>query len=57
MIRRRRLQEAAERVRTEPAVELAAIAADLGYVDQAHLTNDFRAVLGHTPSRYRRDSP
>jgi AraC-like DNA-binding protein len=57
MIRRRRLQEAAERIRTEPALELAGIAADLGYVDQAHLTNDFRTVLGHTPSRYRRDSP
>lgn len=57
MIRRRRLQEAAERIRTEPAVELAAIAADLGYADQAHLTNDFRSVLGHTPSRYRRDTP
>lgn len=56
MIRRRRLQEAAERIRTENAVDLAVIAADLGYVDQAHLTNDFRMVLGHTPSRYRRES-
>lgn len=54
MIRRRRLQEAAERIRSEPGVDLAVIAADLGYADQAHLTNDFRAVLGHTPSRYRR---
>ncbi|MGN6753689.1 MAG: helix-turn-helix domain-containing protein [Intrasporangium sp.] len=57
MIRRRRLQEAAERIRAEPAVDLAAIAADLGYADQAHLTNDFRSVLGHTPSRYRHDTP
>ncbi|MDN5795660.1 MAG: helix-turn-helix domain-containing protein [Intrasporangium sp.] len=56
MIRRRRLQEAAERIRTEPGVDLAAIAADLGYADQAHLTNDFRTVLGHTPGRYRDDS-
>lgn len=56
MIRRRRLQEAAERIRTEPGLDLAAIAADLGYADQAHLTNDFRTVLGHTPSRYRRES-
>ncbi|WP_347351322.1 helix-turn-helix domain-containing protein [Intrasporangium sp.] len=56
MIRRRRLQEAAERIRAEPDTDLAAIAADLGYADQAHLTNDFRAVLGHTPGRYRAES-
>ncbi|MDQ4215361.1 helix-turn-helix domain-containing protein [Microbacterium capsulatum] len=56
MIRRRRLQEAAERIRTDPAAELAGIAADLGYADQAHLANDFRAVLGFTPSSYRRDA-
>jgi AraC-like DNA-binding protein len=53
MIRRRRLQEAAQRVREDPDAPLAEIAAELGYADQAHLTNDFRAVLGFTPSRYR----
>lgn len=53
MIRRRRLQEAAERVRTEPSIDLAAMAADLGYADHAHLTNDFRVMLGFTPSAYR----
>ena len=53
LIRRRRLQEAALRVRTEPAADLAAIAAELGYVDQAHLTKDFRTVLGFTPHSYR----
>lgn len=53
LIRRRRLQEAAERVRSDPAAELAAIAADLGYTDHAHLTNEFRRVLGFTPSGYR----
>nr|WP_143588182.1 helix-turn-helix domain-containing protein [Tersicoccus phoenicis] len=55
MIRRRRLQEAAERLRQEPGLSLAALAADLGYADQAHLTNDFRHVLNVTPSGYRRD--
>lgn len=53
MIRRRRLQEAAERVREEPGTDLAAIAADLGYADHAHLTRDFRRVLGFTPTGYR----
>ncbi|MFH8249696.1 helix-turn-helix domain-containing protein [Microbacterium sp. B2969] len=53
MIRRRRLQEAAQRVRDEPEASLADIAADLGYADQAHLANDFRAVLGMTASEYR----
>ncbi|WP_432560943.1 helix-turn-helix domain-containing protein [Kineococcus sp. SYSU DK003] len=55
MIRRRRLQEAAERVRTDRTADLAAIAADLGYADHAHLTNDFRTVLGTAPSEYRRE--
>jgi AraC-like DNA-binding protein len=55
MIRRRRLQEAAQRLREQPGTELAALAAELGYADQAHLANDFRTVLGLTPSRYRTD--
>ncbi|WP_429457255.1 helix-turn-helix domain-containing protein [Microbacterium sp. ZKA21] len=60
MIRRRRLQEAAQRVREHPDIDLATLAAELGYADHAHLTNDFRAVLGFTPSSYRsasRDDP
>lgn len=55
MIRRRRLQEAAERLRADPSVPLADLAADLGYTDHAHLTNEFRRVLGLTPSGYRRE--
>lgn len=53
MIRRRRLQEAAERIRLHPELDLATIAHDLGYADHAHLTGDFRTVLGFTPSSYR----
>ena len=55
MIRRRRLQKAAERVRQEPATDLATIAADLGYADHAHLTREFRRVVGFTPTGYRSD--
>ncbi len=53
MIRRRRLQEAAERLRTDDTATLADVAHELGYADHAHLTRDFRSVLGFTPSAYR----
>ena len=53
MIRRRRLQEAAERLREHPDLDIAAVAAELGYSDHAHLSRDFRTVLGLPPSGYR----
>ncbi|GAA2894125.1 AraC family transcriptional regulator [Actinoplanes cyaneus] len=56
MIRRRRLQEAAARVRAEPGTSLADVAADLGYSDHAHLANEFRSVLGLTLSGYRQEA-
>ncbi len=56
IIRRRRLQDAAQLVREQPDISLATIAADLGYTDHAHLTGDFRNVLGFTPSDYRAES-
>jgi AraC-like DNA-binding protein len=51
LIRRRRLQEAADRLRDHGA-DLAGIATDLGYADQAHFTRDFRAATGLTPGRF-----
>ncbi|NYT92938.1 helix-turn-helix transcriptional regulator [Salinispora sp. H7-4] len=56
MIRRRRLQDAAQRLRNDPEMTLADVAADLGYSDQAHLANEFRSVLGLTPGAYRREA-
>lgn len=53
IIRRRRVQEIAERIRQSPGENLAAIAADLGLSDQAHLTREFKAALGITPGTYR----
>ncbi|MGC5615992.1 helix-turn-helix domain-containing protein [Georgenia sp. Z1491] len=54
IVRRYRLQEAARRLREEPGLGIADVAADLGYADHAHLSADFRTVLGLTPSEYRR---
>jgi len=53
MIRRRRLQEAAQRIREEPQLALAELATSLGYADHAHFTTDFTTLLGMTPSAYR----
>ncbi|WP_369045677.1 AraC family transcriptional regulator [Sinomonas sp. P10A9] len=52
IMRRRRIQMAAERLRAEPQAPLADLAMELGYADQPHLTRDFRAVLGMTPREY-----
>ncbi len=52
VMRRARLHEAALRADTGGDVDWAALAADLGYADQAHLTRDFTATLGVPPSRY-----
>lgn len=52
--RRIRLQEAALALATRPDSDLAGIAADLGYADQSHLTQDFRSVTGITADAYRR---
>jgi AraC-like DNA-binding protein len=51
LIQRRRLQEAAARLRTGSG-DLARVAAELGYADQAHFTRDFRTVTGLTPGDY-----
>lgn len=51
LIRRRRLQEAADRLRDSDA-ELAGIAVELGYADQAHFTRDFRKATGMTPGEF-----
>jgi len=51
--RRIRSQDVVRRL-SEPGANMSAIAADLGYADQAHLINEFRAVSGTTPGRYVR---
>ncbi len=53
VIQRYRLHEAAERLANDPEVDLADLAADLGYSDQSHFVNDFKRVIGTSPGRYR----
>lgn len=53
LIQRVRLQQAALLLLTDDR-DVADLAAELGYADQAHLTADFRRVSGWTPGRYRR---
>ncbi|MGB3709306.1 helix-turn-helix domain-containing protein [Gordonia sp. (in: high G+C Gram-positive bacteria)] len=52
VIRRFRLIDAAERVRDGSLADWAALAAELGYSDQAHLTRDFTATIGMSPGAY-----
>ncbi|MET7569499.1 helix-turn-helix transcriptional regulator [Streptomyces sp. NPDC005492] len=52
VILRYRIHEALERAGTEEPVDWAALAADLGYADQAHLVRDFTATVGVTPTAY-----
>lgn len=52
IVRRSRVQEAADRVARGEHVDWARTAQDLGYHDQAHLIRDFRAQVGSTPAAY-----
>lgn len=56
VIRRSRLHDAAARLANDEDVNLTQLAADLGYSDQAHFTRDFKALVGRSPSDYRRSA-
>jgi AraC-like DNA-binding protein len=55
VIRRCRMQEAADRAGAGTGVDWAALSAELGYADQAHFTRDFSRVIGISPAQYARD--
>lgn len=49
---RHRVHLAAERIAAAPGLEIAGLAADLGYTDQSHFTSDFVRAVGTTPAAY-----
>ena len=54
VLARYRLQDAAATIDVGTSVDLAELAASLGWFDQAHFSRDFRAVVGVPPSAYLR---
>jgi len=54
VIKRFRLQEAADKLAAGEVVNSAKMAHDLGYFDQAHFIKDFKSVIGRTPAEYAR---
>jgi AraC-like DNA-binding protein len=52
VILRYRVHDALERAESSPGTDWAALAADLGYADQAHLVRDFTATVGVPPTAY-----
>lgn len=52
VVRRQRVQEAAAHALSGERVDWARLAAELGYVDQAHLVREFTAAVGVSPARY-----
>jgi len=52
VIRRYRVHEACERVRSGAPASWPALAQELGYFDQAHFIRDFKSQVGRTPAEY-----
>lgn len=55
VIQRFRILEAAAAATGDRPVDWSALAQELGFSDQAHLTRAFRQVVGSPPETYRRD--
>jgi len=53
VLQRHRVHEAAARIAAGEH-DLATLAVELGYADQAHMTGDFRTAVGLTPAAYAR---
>jgi len=53
VIRRYRLHELVERLNSGEQFDWAQMALELGYFDQAHLINDFRSIVGYSPTQYQ----
>lgn len=57
VIRRYRLHEVTQLLAAGIAIDWAELAAELGYADQAHLTRDFTAIAGESPTAYAQRYP
>ncbi len=55
VIKRYRLHEAAERLADGDGADIATLALDLGYFDQAHFIKDFKAIVGRAPAEYAKE--
>jgi AraC-like DNA-binding protein len=56
VIKRYRLQEAAEQLAGGAIGSWPKMALDLGYFDQAHFIKDFKMIVGRTPAEYARSA-
>ena len=58
VLQRARLHDAVDRIDSGRAADLAGLALELGWFDQAHFTRDFTALVGQSPAAYaaRRES-
>jgi AraC-like DNA-binding protein len=56
VLARYRLHDAVDALDRGPGTDLAELAADLGWFDQAHFNRDFRAAVGSTPTEYLRST-
>jgi AraC-like DNA-binding protein len=54
VIRRYRLHEIMERLNSGDRPDWAQLALELGYFDQSHLINDFKSILGYSPTQYQK---
>lgn len=52
LIRRYRIHDAADRLAEDPSADLARLATELGWSDQAHFTHDFKDLIGSPPAEY-----
>ena len=54
VIRRYRLHELLEKFGSGGKMDWPQVALDLGYFDQAHLINDFKSIVGYSPTEYQK---
>jgi AraC-like DNA-binding protein len=52
VLQRARLHDAVDRIDTGRVTDLASLALELGWFDQAHFTRDFTALVGQSPAAY-----